>query len=267
MDQDSTYTLHTGNEIPVMGLGTWQLIEDTADTVVDAIEMGYRLIDTSSDYGTQPGIGRALQQTTIDRETLYIQTKVEETDDAYSATQAYLKELKIEYANMMLIHRPPDDGPGVELWQGLIRAQKEGLAVDIGVSNYSIDQFQALKEETGVLPVVNQIEWSPFGHSHEMLDFCERNGIFIQAYSPLTREKRFDNEVLQQLAQKHGKSPAQILIRWNLEIGTLPIPKANDTDHLEENIDVFDFALSDDEVKQLHALNEEYSCLGELPYV
>ncbi|MCD8526657.1 aldo/keto reductase, partial [Candidatus Woesebacteria bacterium] len=255
MDQDSTHTLLTGNEIPVMGLGTWQLTDDTADTVVEAIEMGYRLIDTSSDYGTQPGIGRALQQTTIERETLYIQTKVEETDDAYSATQTYLKELNIEYANMMLIHRPPDDGPGVELWQGLIRAQKEGLAVDIGVSNYRIDQIQTLKEETGVWPVVNQIEWSPFGHSHEMLDFCESNGIFIQAYSPLTREKRFENEVLQQLAQKHGKSPAQVLIRWNLELGTIPIPKANDTEHLEENLDVFDFTLGEEDVKKLHALN------------
>lgn len=267
MNADSTIALRSGNAMPVMGLGTWQLTNDTAGTVAHALDLGYRLIDTSSDYGTQPGIGQAIKDSDIDRKDLYIVTKVEETDDAYEATKEYIKEMGLEYADLMLIHRPPKNGAGEKLWAGLIRAKKEGLTKDIGVSNYPADLIQELIDATGETPAVNQIEWSPFGHDGDIFEYCDDENIIIQAYSPLTRAKRLDDDRLEQIAQKYSKSPAQVLIRWNLQLGTVPLPKANLDAHLEENINVFDFELSPDDMADLGELNEEYSALGTLPYV
>ena len=253
--------------MPILGLGTWQLTNDTVDTVAYALELGYRLIDTSSDYGTQPGIGEAMKNSTIDRASIYVVTKVEETDDAYERTKADLKELNLEYVDLMLIHRPPPTGAGEELWEGLIRAKKEGLVRDIGASNYSTELIDKLIEAGGEVPTVNQIEWSPFGHSRDMMKYCAEKKIIIQAYSPLTRTKRLDDDALAQVADRYNKSPAQILIRWNMQLGINPIPKANQKKHLEENISVFDFEISDDDMRLLSDLNEEYSSLGSLPYV
>lgn len=266
MYKDSSIQLHTGNYMPVLGLGTWQLTDDTTGTVGYALELGYRMIDTSSDYGSQPGIGEAVKRSGMNRESLYIVTKVEETDDAYEATKEYLGEMGLDYADLMLIHRPPAEGPGEELWNGLIKAKQEGLTKDIGVSNYSEGLMQELIDATGEIPAVNQIEWSPFGHSTDMIKFCDGKDIVIQAYSPLTRGERLDDKTLGQLASKYSKTPAQILLRWNLQIGTIPLPKANSRDHLEENIDIFDFELSDDDMLLLADFNERYSSLGELPY-
>jgi 2,5-diketo-D-gluconate reductase A len=253
--------------MPVLGLGTWQLTDDTAGTVAYALELGYPMIDTSRDYGTQSGIGEAVRRTGVAREAFYLVAKVEETDDAYAATLANLDELGLDYADLMLIHRSPDDGVGVALWEGLRQARREGLVRDIGVSNYSMEQIRALAAASGEVPAVNQVEWSPFGHSRALLDACRAQGIVIQAYSPLTRGTRLDDEVLAAIAVRHGKSPAQVLLRWNLRHGTVPLPKANRREHLEENIRVFDFALDDDELARLDAINEEYSSLGTLPYV
>lgn len=266
MDKDSTIQLHTQNEMPVMGLGTWQLKSDIADTILYAIELGYRLIDTSSDYGTQGGLGEAIKNTAIDRDKLYITTKVEETDDSYKRTKSNLKELGLEYVDLMLIHRPPLIGAGMRLWEGLIRARNEGLARDIGVSNYSTALIDKLIKKTNEVPSVNQIEWSPFGHSQKMRDYCFEKGIVIQAYSPLTRTKRLGDETLNAVAEKYGKSPAQILIRWNFQSKTVPIPKANRKQHLEETLNVFDFEINEEDMASLNALNEHYSCLGYLPY-
>lgn len=263
----STVPLRTGNQMPVLGLGTWQLTHETAATVARALQLGYRMIDTSGDYGTQPGIGEALRRRSAGRDDVYLVTKVEETDDAYEATREDLAELGLEYADLMLIHRPPETGAGQELWEGLIRAKRDGLTKDIGVSNYSIEQIRELAQATGEMPAVNQIEWSPFGHSKRMLDFCRENHILIQAYSPLTRTRRLGEKALADIARRHGKTPAQLLIRWNLQLGTVALPKANRIEHLEENLDVFDFEISDREMTTLNGLNEHFSSLGTLPYV
>jgi 2,5-diketo-D-gluconate reductase A len=267
MNKESTIPLHTGNTMPILGLGTWQLTNDTAGTVAYALALGYRLIDTSSDYGTQPGIGEAIKNSNIDRKSIYVVTKVEETDNAYARTKSNLEEMGLEYADLMLIHRPPPTGAGEALWQGLLRAKNEGLTGDIGVSNYSIELMEKLIEASGEVPTVNQIEWSPFGHSEAMRKYCAEKHILIQAYSPLTRAKRLDNETLTQLASKYHKSPAQILLRWNLQLGTVPLPKANQKKHVAENIDVFDFEIRAEDMALLRELNEEYSSLGSLPYV
>ncbi len=266
MTKDATISLHSGNEMPVLGLGTWQL-EDTVSTILKAISLGYPMIDTSSDYGTQPGIGEALKKADIPRNDIYIVTKVEENDNALERSKSNLSELDLDYIDLMLIHRPPKNGSGVNLWEDLIKAKEKGLVKDIGVSNYTTEQIDDLESETGVSPVVNQIEWSPFGFSEEMYQYANDKQIVIQSYSPLTRAKRLDNEVLQELAEKYEKSPAQILIRWNLQRGTVPVVKADEESHLEENLEVFDFQLEESDMEVLNNLNTHYSTFGELQYV
>jgi len=266
LNKDSSIQLRSGNSIPVLGLGTWQLTHDTGGTVAYALELGYPLIDTSSDYGTHPGIATALSNSNIARGDIYVVTKVEETDDPYARAKSNLSELGIEYIDLLLIHRPPPASAGEWLWQGLIRARNEGLARDIGVSNYSTGLIDKLIAASGEIPAVNQIEWSPFGHSEAMKKYCEDKSIIIQAYSPLSRTKRLDDEKVVQIARKYQKSTAQILIRWNLQQGSVPIPKANQLRHLEENIDVFDFEIDKSDIQLLDNLNEGYSALGYLPY-
>ena len=264
--RSSDRKLRTGTPMPVMGLGTYQLTEDTAGVIQGALELGYRLIDTSGDYGTQPGIGQGIRRSGVARSDVYLVTKVEETDDAYDAARRNLEELGLDRADLILLHRPPESGAGEALWLGLMRAREEGLATDIGVSNYSTGLIDALVEATGETPAVNQIEWSPFGHSETMLRYAADNGIVIQGYSPLTRMKRLDDPLLAALADRYGKTPAQIVLRWNLQRGTVPLPKASKPEHLRENIDVFDVHIPDEDISRLNRLNERFSSLGTLPY-
>jgi diketogulonate reductase-like aldo/keto reductase len=267
MRLDSTLPLPSGRPMPVVGLGTWQLTHDTAGTVAEALRLGYRLIDTSGDYGTQPGVGEGMRRSGLDRDEIFLTTKVEETDDAYDATVRDLRELGLEWADLMLIHRPPRRGAGRELWEGLIRARDDGLTRDIGVSNYTIEQMDELISSTGETPAVNQIEWSPFGWSPEMLDWCRERGIVIQAYSPLTRGRRLDDPDLGEVAAEYSKTPAQLLLRWSTQLGTVPLPKANQREHLVENADTLGFEIGERDMERLAQLNEVYSSLGSLPYV
>lgn len=268
MDKLATVELSSGRSMPGIGLGTWLLTNDTAGSIANALSVGYKMIDTSGDYGTQAGIGTGVAKSGVRREDFYLVTKVEEDDDAYMSVRHNLSELQLDYADLVLIHRPPPRGYGRELWDGLRRAQAEGLTKDIGVSNYSITLLQQLIDETGDVPVVNQIEWTPFGYSREMLDFCENNGIVIQAYSPLTRAKRLNDETLTGIANKHGKTAAQVVLRWNIQLGVVPIVKANGYSHQKENLDIFDFELNDEQMDVISALNEGYSSLGSgLEYV
>jgi 2,5-diketo-D-gluconate reductase A len=267
VDINSRYPLRTGGSMPVMGLGTWQLTNDTAGSIARALESGYQMVDTSGDYGTQPGVGSAIRQADVARDEVYLVTKVEEYEDALQASGRNVEELGLDQVDLMLIHRPPATGAGVDLWKGLIAARDDGLTADIGVSNYSIPQIQELTDATGELPVVNQIEWSPFGWSEEMKDFCDEKEIVIQAYSPLTREHRLDDDVVERIADEHDATPAQVLLRWGLQHGVAPLPKANETNHQEENLGAFDFEIDASSMSELDDLNEHYSSLGSLPYV
>lgn len=266
MDINTTVQLRTGGAVPVLGLGTWQLTRDTAGTVSIALELGYRMIDTSGEYGTQPGIGQALRASDIPRDELYLVTKVEEHQDAFDATRRNLDELGVERADLVLIHRPPPSGAGQELWEGLLRAREEGLVADIGVSNYGTGLMEDLIGSSGETPAVNQIEWTSFGWSPEMLAWCRDHGVVIQAHSPLTRGRRLDDPGLRAVAARHGKTPAQVLLRWNVQLGTVPVPKANQRQHLEENLDIFDFRLADEDLRELGGLNRHASSLGSLSY-
>lgn len=155
---------------------------------------------------------------------------------------------------VMLIHRPPRHGAGVDLWRGLVLARDEGLTSDIGVSNYSPSQIDELIEATGEPPVINQVRWSPFGWDPDLLEHAAMNGVVVQAYSPLTRARRLDEPALVRIGRAHDKSPAQVLIRWNLQHGVVPLPKANRLDHLAENVAVFDFQLADAEMAELDGM-------------
>jgi diketogulonate reductase-like aldo/keto reductase len=259
--------LLSGREMPALGLGTWELKHQTVDSVVCALQSGYRMIDTSGDYHTQRGIGEALRASDVPRESIYLVTKVEEDEDSYAALCANLAELKLDYVDLALIHRPPERGVGEGLWQGLRRAKREGLTRDIGLSNYSIDQIEELVYRTGELPVVNQIEWTPFGHSPRMLDFCNENQIVIQAWSPLTRGTRLNDDKLAAMAARYGRTPAQLILRWNLQLGVVPLPKANHATHQRDNLQVFDFEISPIDMKKLRTLNEHYSALEKLQYL
>lgn len=265
METQSTMQLHTGSKMPVIGYGTWGIKGSAREATETAISAGYNMIDTSGDYGSQPGIAEALQQISAPRSSIYLVTKVEETDDAYEATIKNLEELQVDYVDLMLIHRPPDEGVGEELWRGLIKAQQENMVRDIGVSNYSEQQIQTLTDTSGVKPVVNQIEWSPFGWSRQMADFCEENNNVIQSYSPLTHGKRLDDGLLGEIGLKYDKTPAQVLIRWNIQHGWVPIIESDNPRHIEENISVFDFELASEDMRALDEMNEDFSVLGERP--
>jgi 2,5-diketo-D-gluconate reductase A len=267
LKSNSTLALPSGNRMPLLGLGTSELRHHTPESVTQALAAGYQMIDTSADYHTQRGIGDALRHCGLPRDSVYIVTKIEETDDSFEATRVNLAELRLDHADLVLIHRPPDRGVGEVLWQGLRRAKREGLTRDIGVSNYSIEQIEELVYRTGELPAVNQIEWSPFGHSPRMLDFCFDNHIVIQAWAPLTRGRRLNDDKLTSMAARYGRTPAQLLIRWNLQLGVVPLPKANHPQHQQENIEVFDFEIRQMDMVKMRTLNEHYSSTGVLPYV
>lgn len=252
--------------MPLTGFGTWQLRGAEATRAVsEAIRLGYRLIDTSGDYGNQPEIGKVIKSCGISRQDLFVVTKIEEDDDAYEATKDNLQDLGLDYADLVLIHRPPDHGVGVGLWEGLIKAHDEGLTRDIGVSNYSIEQMEELIDATDEVPVANQIEWTPFGHSMDMLEWADDNNVIIQAYSTLTRTARLGEGPVKRLAKKYGKTPAQVIIRWNIQHNVVPLIKASTQEHIKENLNVFDFELDEEDMTKLDSLNEQYSSLGSRP--
>jgi 2,5-diketo-D-gluconate reductase A len=264
---DSRRMLPSGNRMPLLGLGTWQLRHHTTDAVARAVDLGYRMLDTSGDYHTQRGIGEALRSRTWLRSSIYLVTKVEECDDGFESLRQNLCELKVEHVDLVLIHRPPRDGVGEKLWNDLRRAKRAGLTRDIGVSNYTIEQIEDLVYRTGEMPAVNQIEWTPFGHSPRMQDFCRDNDILIQAWSPLTRATRLNDDKVAGMAARYGKTPAQLILRWSLQSGVVPLPKANDPAHQAQNLNVFDFEIAPIDMMRLNALNEHFSALGELAYL
>ncbi len=263
MNPQSTITLRTGNPMPLIGLGTWQIRD--AKTVETALELGYRLIDTSGDYGNQPEIAEALSRVEIPRPQIYLVTKIEPHENAYEATKENVEELEVDHVDLVLIHHQPRNGYGEDLWNGLLRARKEGLTRDIGVSNYSVRLLKALIEGSGEIPAVNQIEWSPFAYSQEMLDLCRKHNIVIQAYSPLTRKDKLKDKTLSRLASKYQKTTAQLLLRWNLQLGTVPLPKASQRKHLQENLDVFDFEITEEDMNVLKNMNQDFSLWGGRP--
>ena len=257
---DGTITLHNGVKMPQLGFGVFKVKdgEETVASVKKALEAGYRAIDTAAIYKNEEGVGQAIRESGIPREELFITSKVWNTDQGYeTALQAYqdsLDRLGLDYLDLYLIHWPGKD-KYVETWKALEHLYKEGKVRAIGVSNFHVHHLEHLFAHTELKPVVNQIELHPRLSQPEIRDFCAKHDIKAEAWGPLGQGHLIDEPTLNHIAQKHGKSSAQVMIRWHLQNGVIVIPKSVTPSRIEENADVFDFELSLEEMNQIDALN------------
>src|SRR5213594_2644713 len=257
----SRVTLNDGNRMPVLGLGMWQAGSGkaTRNAVAVALQSGYRLFDTAKLYGNERDLGVAVRESGIPRDEVFVTTKLWNNDQGYESTlQAFEKsrhELGLDYVDLYLIHWPV---PGLreESWKALLKIRDEGLARSIGVSNFTIRHLEELLRGTPAPPAVNQVEFHPFLYQKDLLEFCVRQKIQLEAYSPLTRGHRLNHPVISQISSRHGRTPAQVLIRWSLQHGLVVIPKSIRPDRIRENAAVFDFELNADDMKRLDSLDE-----------
>lgn len=257
-----TITLNDGHTIPQLGFGVFKV--DPAETthiVRDALEAGYRHIDTAAIYGNEEGVGAALAQSGVAREDLFITTKLwndrQGTESAFAAFEESLDKLGLDYVDMYLIHWPaPAKDKFVDSWKVLEKIRETGRARSIGVSNFLVPHLERLLGETGIVPVVNQIELHPAHQQPEVTAFSREHGVHIEAWGPLGQGKYplFDERAVADAAEEHGKSPAQVVIRWHLQTGNILFPKSNRRERMFENIDVFDFELTPTEVALISSL-------------
>ena len=267
----NSVTFHDGKTAPRVGFGCWQIDPAQApDIVRAAIEQGYRLIDTAAIYGNEEGVGRGLRDSGVAREDLFVTTKVWNDRHGYDQTLAAfdesMKKLGLDYLDLYLIHWPaPKIGLYVDSWKALIQLQKEGRIRSIGVSNFLQSHLQTLLDETGVLPVVNQIELNPRFQQPELRAFHADNNIVTESWSPLGNGMLWDNPVLKPIAEKHQRSVAQVILRWHLQLGCMVIPKSVTPQRIRENINLFDFALDDHDMKAIAALHDSEARHGPDP--
>ncbi|MDE1190203.1 MAG: 2,5-didehydrogluconate reductase DkgA [Pantoea sp.] len=253
--------LHDGNMMPQLGLGVWQAsIEDARKAVLKALEVGYRSIDTAAAYKNEEAIGQALQETDVARDSIFVTTKLWNDDqkNARQALETSLEKLKLDQVDLYLMHWPcPAKDLYVGAWQQMIELQKQGLTKSIGVCNFNEAHLKRLMDETGVSPVVNQIELHPMLQQRTLHAWNAMHQIQTESWSPLAQGGKgvFDQDVIKELAKKYGKTPAQIVIRWHLDSGLVVIPKSVTPERIEENIKVFDFRLEKTEISDITALD------------
>ncbi len=257
MNIKTTITLNNGIKIPALGLGTWQVSSKACEkAALDALNAGYRHIDTAAAYENERGAGNALKKTAIPRKDIFITTKLWNDDhgNPQKAFNESLKKLQVDYVNLYLIHFPVPERN--ESWKVLEKIYNEGKAKAIGVSNFTIRHLKQLLEKADIVPAVNQVEFHPYLYQKELLDFCNENGIRVEAYSPLTHGYRLKDPKLAEIANKYKKSSAQILIRWGLQHNLISIPKSANKERIMENSSVFDFSISEEDMKNLDSFNE-----------
>lgn len=261
---DKYFELNNGSYLPAVGFGTVKIQGAQGITVVEnAIHNGYRLIDTSTNYQNEGMVGQAIKRSGIARSDIQITSKLRgaahEYDKAIIAIQESLYRLDIDYFDNFIIHWPlPKQDKYVEAWQALVDAQKFGLIKNIGVSNFLDEHLDRIIEETEVTPQLNQIERHPFFNNKELVKANQDRGILVQAWSPIGRDiiAITENETLVQLAKKYAKTPAQIVLRWNLQNGVMPVVKSNSATHQKENLALFDFELTAEDLAQIDALDQ-----------
>jgi diketogulonate reductase-like aldo/keto reductase len=248
--------LADGNEIPLLGLGVWQVPDgrECEDAVRWALELGYRHIDTAQAYGNERSVGNALRDSGVPREEVFVTTKFYPgRDDAEAEAQRSLERLGVEYVDLYIIHWP--QGGPTRAWDGMQRAQAAGYARSIGVSNYSADELDTLLAVADSPPVVNQVQFSPFEFRRGLWKTAEERGIALEAYSPLGTGRHLGDARVAEIASRHGRTPAQVLIRWAVQRQLIVLPKSTHRERIEENAQVFDFTLSDADVAALDALD------------
>lgn len=252
--------LNTGKSIPRIGFGTWQILPNgvAKQAVAVALKAGYRLIDTAKLYGNETGVGEAIRESGIPREEIFVTTKLWNDDQGHDSTleafDASLNRLGLDYIDLYLIHWPATPERH-DSWEALTELYKGGRARNVGVSNYTIHHLQELLENTtDVLPAVNQIEFHPFVYEEQrpIVEFCQQHDIIVEAYSPLAHGGRVNDPSVQAIAGRLGKTNAQVLLRWAIQHDTVPLPRSTNPEHIAENLQVFDFELT---LEDMHALN------------
>jgi 2,5-diketo-D-gluconate reductase A len=244
--------LAAGGAMPLVGFGTWQLRGSQAyEATRYALQVGYRHIDTATMYGNETEVGRAIRDSGVPREEIFLTTKLPPSNAGRerATITASLRALGTEYVDLWLIHWPPRQA-GLPSWREFLSAQSDGLARAVGVSNYDLDQLDVLAEATGAMPAVNQIPWSPHQHDPEVLAGHEQRKVVLEGYSPL-KGTRLRHPALAEIAQRHGVTPAQVVLRWHLEHQIPVIPKSAKQERIASNFDLFGFTLSADEVARI----------------
>ncbi|MEJ5946880.1 aldo/keto reductase [Pseudokineococcus basanitobsidens] len=249
-------SLPGGGSMPLLGLGTWQSEGDDAyRSVLHALEVGYRHVDTATGYGNEDQVGRALAESGVPREEVFVTTKLP-PDDAGRAREVLSRSLDLlglDFVDLWLVHWPPSGGASPQTWEQLLAARADGQARDVGVSNYSTAQVDELVAATGEAPAVDQVPWAPALHDQQFLDACAERGVVVEGYSPF-KKTDMDDPVLAEVARAHGVTPQQVVLRWHLEHGVVVIPKSVTPERIEANADVFGFTLSADEVRRVDGL-------------
>ncbi|MBZ8175692.1 aldo/keto reductase [Staphylococcus delphini] len=255
------FTLKDGQFIDQLGFGTYKLNGTKgAHAMTDALNMGYRLLDTAYNYENEGAVGKAIQQSHVQRDEIWVTSKLpgryQSESHVYETIQESLYRLSLDYLDFYLIHWPnPKQGKFVEAWKAMIAAQKSGLVRHIGVCNFLPEHIEQLEKETGVLPAINQIELHPYFNQKEMIAYHEEKGILTQAWSPLGRDNGvMDEPVLKQLSSKYDKTVAQVILRWHIQNGVMPIPKATSSKRQLENFDIFDFHITDEDLQAIDQL-------------
>lgn len=257
-----TAVLHNGVKMPVFGLGVYKIPDEQqgVEAIVHAIKTGYRLIDTASLYDNEQTVGEAVRQSGVDRADIFVTSKVWNTDQGYEATltafDTTLDKLGFDYLDLYLIHWPmPKTDKFKDTWRALEKLYQDKKVRAIGVSNFNINHLEDLKTTATILPMVNQVECHPHLNQQTLRDYCETNGIKVQAWSPLKRGDLFEVDTLTQIAKAHQKTVAQVMLRWDYQHGILTIPKSVNKGRIEENANIFDFVLSEAEMNQIDALH------------
>jgi 2,5-diketo-D-gluconate reductase A len=257
-----TILLNSGESIPQLGFGVFKVDPGETERIVsDALETGYRHIDTAKAYDNEEGVGAAVASSGIERDELYITTKLWNSDQqrqsALDAFDLSLEKLKLDYVDLYLIHWPsPHRGHYLEAWESLQEIAESGRARSVGVSNFKPHHLQKVLDLGGLVPAVNQIEFHPDFQQRESAAFNAQHGIVTESWSPLGQGALVDDAGVAAIAQHHGKSLAQIILRWHIQIGHVVIPKSNRKERMAENLDIFDFELSDDELAAITALDK-----------
>ena len=255
--------MNDGNKIPVVGLGTWKSEpgDSTYNAVLASIRAGYRHIDTARAYSNEEDVGRAVKDSGVGRNELFITTKLRNPDQGYeealTACRKSLARLDCGYIDLYLIHWPLKD-KRTESWRALIELQEQELCKSIGVSNFTIDNLKELEGKFDIIPAVNQVEFHPYHYQKELLDYCNSKNIVIEAYSPLVHARKMDEERLVAISNEIGKTPAQVLIRWAIQRGMVVLPKSVNENRIVENFKVFDFEIADQIMKSLDGLDEHF---------